>query len=774
MERPSFLPTHGMTRGVHRFCRIAGVALLIWAALLWRAAAPALAHALVERSDPPANRLVLRAPKEIVLIFSEQIDPRRTEIRVLDQEGRRVDRRGSHFSASRQEARIPVRLPGPGIYTVTWRTLSTVDLHTYEGFFTFTLGPLRPGSFALQTGTATGPSPWEVAARWLMFAGAAALIGGLVIQRFLLPALEAWRHRDEWTNVALRRWRLVARLGAFVFLVGTFGELATQAVRGATGAGEGLATVLTQFLLAGSTRTPLLLKIPSILALLVLLHFRVPAIVWQPSMGLVARPAIPVGTIVEVMLAALVLFGISLTSHAAATGATLPLLADWLHLASAAVWVGGLAYLVFVLAPALRGLSAAARTQVLGPLAQWFSNLALVSVSVLILTGLYAAWLNIPSVQAMVPTAYGRTLVIKLAILIPLLVSAAVNLLVMRPRLLQAARNRVADSGVQALPRRFIRLVRSEVMLASLVLLAAAVLVLLPTARQLWALGPRQEIALVRRTDRLEGVLRIVPYQIGDNTFELRLRGLQSHLLVPDARVRLTFLPLASNLGTTVADASSEGDGRYVLRGTYIGSRGPWLITATVRRRGQEDVRLLYPVEPDWVRGTAITPPADPEAMALLRHAVQTMNGLRTLRQRQEITDGAGNDVVTFFELAAPNALHYRVIGGDEVVMISETRFFKEGNAWRREPGPGFKFPNFTEYYASASNVVFGPREIIDGHETQVVTFILGVAGAKARYWVWIEGKRNLIVREGMVAQSHFMIIDDYDFNRPVRIPVSP
>ena len=770
-DTPTSRPACRMNRSPRRFSRSLAMVVLIWTAALGRPAVPALAHALVQRSDPPANQLVLRAPKEITLVFSEPFDPQRTEVRVLDQDGRRVDRQGFRFSANRREARVPVQLPGPGIYTVTWRTLSAVDLHTYDGFFTFTLGPLRPGSFAPRSGAATGPSPWEVAARWLMFVGAAVLVGGLLIQRFLLPAaLDSWKPPAEWMRVVLRRWRFAGWLGAMVFLIGVLGELAAQAARAAAAIGEEWAAALAQLSVAESTRVPLLLKIPATLILLTLLQRRAPATTREPPTALVARtPALPGIAIVEVGLAGLMLLGISLTSHAAAAPTPLPLLMDWLHLASAAVWVGGLAYLALILAPALRGLSPHERTQVLGPFAQLFSNLALASVSMLILTGLYAAWANIPSVQAVPATAYGRTLAIKLAILVPLLATAAVNLLVTRPRLLDAARQALADAK---LPKRFVRLVRSEVALATLVLLAAAVLALLPTARQVWALGPRQEIALVRRTDALEGALRIVPYQVGENAFELRLRTLQSNLPVPDARVRFTFLPLGFHLGTTVADASPEGDGRYVLRGSYIGTRGPWLITVTVRQRGEQDVRLLYPVEPDWVRGTPITPPTDPDAMALLRRAEASMNRLRTLRQRQEITDGAGNDVVTFFELAAPNILHYRVIGGYEVFSIGETTFFKEGDVWRREPGPGFKFPNFAAYYAGTSSVVFGPREIIDGRETQVVTFILGYAGSQVRYWVWIDVQRDLIVQEGMVARSHFMIIDNFDFNTPVRIPV--
>ncbi|MGH2426764.1 MAG: hypothetical protein ACRDF1_10875, partial [bacterium] len=63
-----------MNSSAHLFSRIAAVVFLILTAMLVHPAAPVLAHALVERSDPPANRLVLRAPKEIVLVFSEPVD----------------------------------------------------------------------------------------------------------------------------------------------------------------------------------------------------------------------------------------------------------------------------------------------------------------------------------------------------------------------------------------------------------------------------------------------------------------------------------------------------------------------------------------------------------------------------------------------------------------------------------------------------------------------------------------------------------------------------
>lgn len=140
-----------------------------------------------------------------------------------------IDRQPFGLSQDRRQARLPVGLPGPGIYTVTWRTASTVDQHTYEGFFTFTLGPLRLGGFALKGGMPSGPSAWEIAARWLMFLGAAVLGGGLLAHRYILAGAIRRSGIREDTLLSLQpRWRLASRLAVGLFLLGAFGERASR------------------------------------------------------------------------------------------------------------------------------------------------------------------------------------------------------------------------------------------------------------------------------------------------------------------------------------------------------------------------------------------------------------------------------------------------------------------------------------------------------------------------------------------------------------------
>src|SRR5690606_7626138 len=111
------------------------------------------------------------------------------------------------------------------------------------------------------------------------------------------------------------------------------------------------------------------------------------------------------------------------------------ILADVLHTLSASLWTGGILALVAVVGPISIGLDATLRRHVLSRLLPRFSTVALVSWSTLALTGIYASWLHVGSLDALVSTGYGRALLVKLAILVPILVIAAFNLFIVTSRL---------------------------------------------------------------------------------------------------------------------------------------------------------------------------------------------------------------------------------------------------------------------------------------------------------------------------------------------------
>ena len=130
------------------------------------------------------------------------------------------------------------------------------------------------------------------------------------------------------------------------------------------------------------------------------------------------------------LAAASLVLGAMAGHAAAAEGSTLAMALDGLHLLATGVWAGGLVPLALCLTWARRLPSFAAAAKA----AERFSRLGLGSVMILAATGAYAAWQQVGGVPALVGTAYGRWLLLKLALFGALIPLAARNLLVWRAR----------------------------------------------------------------------------------------------------------------------------------------------------------------------------------------------------------------------------------------------------------------------------------------------------------------------------------------------------
>ncbi len=128
---------------------------------------------------------------------------------------------------------------------------------------------------------------------------------------------------------------------------------------------------------------------------------------------------------------------IAWTGHAASTPAAegnLHLVADALHVLAASAWIGGLMSLVLLLAaigkiPPMPGA-------VLGQdAARRFSTLGMLSVAILVLSGIVNSWILVGSFDGLLVTEYGQILILKLVIFAFMLAFAAVNRLWLTPRL---------------------------------------------------------------------------------------------------------------------------------------------------------------------------------------------------------------------------------------------------------------------------------------------------------------------------------------------------
>jgi copper resistance protein C len=103
-------------------------------------ATAALAHAQLTSAAPPAGGNVPTAPTEVMVNFSEKLEPAFSTVVVRDSVGKRVDKADAHIdTADRTVMRVSLQPLAKGIYIVEWRAL-TADTHRSEGAFIFSVG----------------------------------------------------------------------------------------------------------------------------------------------------------------------------------------------------------------------------------------------------------------------------------------------------------------------------------------------------------------------------------------------------------------------------------------------------------------------------------------------------------------------------------------------------------------------------------------------------------------------------------------------------------
>jgi putative copper export protein/mono/diheme cytochrome c family protein len=293
--------------------------------------------------------------------------------------------------------------------------------------------------------------------RWVTLSATAALLGALAIDRLAVA---------EPPPLARRRLGRFAIGAAVVLLLAAAGELLirTRTMVGPNGS-----------LVAG---------VPVVIART---HFgriwlaRVALIV---ATGLLSR--VPRARALALVLAAGVALTTALTGHLSDWGdVTVSVGLDWAHVVAASVWIGGLAALTLA---CVRGGWPA---EDLPSIAARFSTLAGLCVLVVLASGAWNAWVQLPSVASLWTTSYGRVLAGKLALVLGLIMVGGLNRYSVVARLdPRRGRSRVARlfrrarlvlvgpsrPGPRTLPARFVAYLTAEMVLALGVFAATAVL----------------------------------------------------------------------------------------------------------------------------------------------------------------------------------------------------------------------------------------------------------------------------------------------------------
>jgi methionine-rich copper-binding protein CopC len=105
--------------------------------LLIAASLAAHAHAHLDHSTPAANSVLRVAAKEVVVWFTQDLEPSFSTMLVHDSEGVRVDKEDAHVDRDNKKVmRVSLKPLAAGTYKVTWNVLS-VDTHKTDGSFEF-------------------------------------------------------------------------------------------------------------------------------------------------------------------------------------------------------------------------------------------------------------------------------------------------------------------------------------------------------------------------------------------------------------------------------------------------------------------------------------------------------------------------------------------------------------------------------------------------------------------------------------------------------------
>jgi methionine-rich copper-binding protein CopC len=104
-------------------------------------ATPAFAHAMLDHASPLVGSTVATAPRELVLWFTEKLEPAFSTVEVRNAQGVTVQNGKAQLDRNDgTQLRVPLKVLPGGTYQVIWRVLS-VDTHRTEGSFTFRVGP---------------------------------------------------------------------------------------------------------------------------------------------------------------------------------------------------------------------------------------------------------------------------------------------------------------------------------------------------------------------------------------------------------------------------------------------------------------------------------------------------------------------------------------------------------------------------------------------------------------------------------------------------------
>ena len=505
---------------------VRGLGFLFALLLALLQSAPAFAHASLVRAEPADGAVLGQPPAILRLTFNEPVSP--LVIRLIGSSGEVIT--PSVGAENSSVTLTPPRLR-QGSYVLSWRVISA-DGHPVGGSLLFSVG---------------APSAQPAA-----------------------PLSEG----DPMVRAALWMAKVILYMGLFVGIGGAFFG-AWIAERGTGRARPWLVTIIA----AGLAATLISVGLQGLDALDLLLPQLAQGAVWQAGFqtsygptAIVASFALIAGLLASITnsrrgarslsLLALLGIGLALSLSGHATTAEPHLLTRpsvFLHGVCVALWIGSLLPLI-----------AAVRADARDRAPARFSRAIPYPLTVLVITGVTLAVVQLDRVDALWTTGYGIVLSCKLLAVLALLALAAANRYALVPRL-------EGHAGVSA--RRLVTSIRLELVIAVTILALVAFWRFTPPPRALALAGP--QISIHFHGERAMAQIEVAA---------VRGRGAHVSLEVLDGELRplaakevtLAFSNPAAGIEPVRRTAISEGDSRWRVDDLRIPIAGRWRLRVEI------------------------------------------------------------------------------------------------------------------------------------------------------------------------------------------------
>jgi copper transport protein len=498
--------------------------IIILFSIIMVAAIPkvAFAHALLEKAIPAPDSHLQSSPNEIVLLFNERLEDELYSIKVFNNEGETISKSKTELSLDQKQLKHSVSSLADGSYTISYSVLSA-DGHPIKGSYIFSVGAASD-ELVKPTQDVRGNYPIVK----IFYFMALLLVAGWMLwgkgSKTFSEISESYRK----LSLYLLLFFFVMNIGwgyvQFVELVNSWRECISLLTGTAVGVSWGISLLL------------------SVLGFAILFRFD-----WLNRLW-----------------ALLLLAAKSINGHAMGFDPpVLNVLMDLIHLIAAALWAGGLFYIVIYWRKH--------RDYVVRFMAT-FSKIALLSLIVLTITGIVLTLTYLPDINYLFYTQWGSWLIAKMILVILVIILGSVIRLYLKKK----------NEGIVG------KLIKVDFALMILITVIVGIFT------NLSPLPENKPLVWKMQEDYLEFSATIAPKVAGENMFMVEVSSEKEGIDIKRMELFLKNNDNPEVAPIQVAFPTYEQARRvhYMVNGPYLPFAGNW--TVELRILDSEDNEHVY------------------------------------------------------------------------------------------------------------------------------------------------------------------------------------